>query len=154
MSEYYANIVWQKKLGEDFVNNKYSRVHIWEFDGGVQVSASSSPHIVPLPYSDELSVDPEEAFVASLSSCHMLWFLALAAKNKHEVVSYRDHAKGIMKKNQEGKLAITLITLRPVVEFEGDNVPSTERLRELHHEAHEKCFIANSIKTEVVIELA
>ena len=113
---------------------------------------SSSPHVVPAPYSDPAAIDPEEAFVSSLSSCHMLWFLAIAAKRKFVVDSYRDVAVGIMEKNSQGKLAMTLVTLRPAAQFSGDNLPSRVQLDQMHHEAHQECFIANSVKTEVRCE--
>jgi len=154
MSEYYAQIDWNRNAAEDFVDNKYSRAHTWSFDGGVEVSASSSPHVVPTPYSVEANVDPEEAFVAALSSCHMLWFLYLAAEKKCIVNSYSDKAVGLMAKNSEGKLAMTEVTLRPIVTFGGDSEPSKEQVSELHHIAHEKCFIANSVKTNIKVESA
>ncbi len=149
---YNVKIAWKKGSGEAFVDNKYSRAHTWSFDGGIDLEASSSPHVVPVPQSSEAAVDPEEAFVASLSSCHMLWFLSLAVEKKLVVTSYEDNAEGILGKNEEGKLAMTKVTLRPKVDFGGENVPSTEQIAELHHEAHEKCFIANSVKTKISIE--
>lgn len=113
MSEYRAEVMWQR--GEqDFLDNRYSRRHVWRFDGGTELVASSSPQVVPEPFSDALAVDPEEAFVASLSSCHMLWFLHLAAKAGYCVDSYRDEAVGVMEKNAAGRVAITRVTLRPV----------------------------------------
>lgn len=154
MSEYFADISWELASDEDFLCNKYSRGHKWNFDGGVEVLASSSPHVVPVPYSVEKYVDPEEAFVASLSSCHMLWFLALAAKNKFIAKTYKDKASGVMAKNSEGKLAMTAVILKPVVEFDVKAKPTQEQLTQLHHEAHEMCFIANSVKTDVRIELS
>ncbi|MGB7209602.1 MAG: OsmC family protein [Pyrinomonadaceae bacterium] len=122
------------------------------FDGGTEVPASSSPHVVPLPYSTEAAVDPEEAFVASLSSCHMLWFLSLAAERELVVESYEDNAEGVMGKNDEGRIAMTKVTLRPKAKFSGDNVPTAADVEALHHEAHNKCFIANSVKTTVTTE--
>jgi len=148
MAAHQATIVWNRN-GQNFRDNKYSRGHVWQFDGGVEVPASSSPHVVPFPLSVVEAVDPEEAFVASLSSCHMLWFLSLAAKHGFVVDSYRDQAQGAMAKNAEGKLAITRVTLRPDVQFSGERLPSKEELDRLHHEAHEQCFIANSVKTEI-----
>ena len=112
----------------------------------------SSPHVVPLPYSDASAVDPEEAFVASLSSCHMLWFLSIAAKRKFCVDAYTDNAKGVMDKNADGKMAMTIVTLRPKVTFSGEKLPTQAQVEELHHQAHEECFIANSVKTEVRCE--
>src|SRR5262245_1030468 len=122
MAEYKAVIAWSRN-GADFVGNKYSRGHRWIFDGGVEVPGSSSPHVVPVPLSITAAVDPEEALVASLSSCHMLWFLALAAKKKFQIESYRDEAIGVMGKNEVGKIAMTLVTLRPDVQFGGERLP-------------------------------
>lgn len=153
MSEYTATIEWQRR-GQDFLDNKYSRGHTWMFDGGAEVPASSSPHVVPIPMSVEANVDPEEAFVASLSSCHMLWFLAIAAKNKFIVESYVDEASGILAKDQGGKSAITKVILKPVIAFHGQNQPSQDQIDQIHHEAHENCFIANSVKTKIEISSA
>lgn len=153
MSEYYASVKWTRGEDEPYIDNKYSRGHIWEFDGGVSVPASSSPHVVPLPYSVEASVDPEEAFVASLSSCHMLFFLSIAAKRRYVVESYTDDAIGIMEKDQSGKMSMTKVTLRPKVVFAGDRNPSREELEKMHQLSHEQCFIANSVKTEVTTEI-
>ena len=152
MSEYKADVIWEIAEGDNFLSNQYSRGHVWRFDGGLEVPASSAPSVVPLPFSVAENVDPEEAFVASLSSCHMLWFLALAAKYKFSVACYQDSATGVMEKNPEGKVAITRVTLRPNVEFAGENIPSAERVAKLHHDAHERCFIANSVKTRIDIE--
>jgi organic hydroperoxide reductase OsmC/OhrA len=151
MAEYRATISWTRD-GAVFTDNKYSRAHRWQFDGGIDVPGSASPHVVPLPYSVENAVDPEEAFVASLSSCHMLTFLWLAAKGGFRIDSYRDEAVGVMRKNAEGKLAITTVTLRPEVRFSGDNRPTAEEVTHMHHEAHDQCFIASSVKTEVRCE--
>lgn len=153
MSEYYATINWVRKNEEKFSDNQYSRGHEWQFDGGVTVPASSSPHIVPLPYSVEANVDPEEAFVASLSSCHMLFFLSIAAKRKYVIDSYNDNAVGVMDKDTDGKLSMTKVTLRPQVKFLGDKQPSFEQIEKMHHQSHEQCFIANSVKTEVITEI-
>jgi organic hydroperoxide reductase OsmC/OhrA len=150
MSTYTATISW-KRNGEVFTDNRYSRRHEWQFDGGVRLAASSSPAVVPR-YSDASAVDPEEAFVASLSSCHMLTFLFLAAAKKFTVDSYVDEALGTLAKNDRGKLAITEVVLRPRVIFSGDRRPSREELDELHHKAHEECFIANSVLTDVRCE--
>lgn len=154
MSDYYADVSWELQAGDDFVANRYSRAHCWRFDGDIEVVASSSPHVVPLPFSIEAAVDPEEAFVASLSSCHMLWFLSLAAKKRYEVKRYVDKAVGTMAKNEEGKLAMTEVVLRPEVEFTEGHCPNDEQLASLHHQAHEQCFIANSVKTVVRVVLA
>jgi len=153
MSDYFARVVWTRKAGEPFTDNKYSRGHLWMFDGGVTVPASSSPHVVPLPWSVEENVDPEEAFIASLSSCHMLFFLAIAAKRKFLVDEYIDNAVGIMAKGDDGKVAMTRVTLRPKITFSGEHQPGMEQLEQMHHESHELCFIANSVKTEVVTEI-
>lgn len=150
MSTYTATISWQRN-GEVFTDNRYSRRHEWRFDGGVTLAASSSPAVVPR-YSDASAVDPEEAFVASLSSCHMLTFLMLAAAKKFIVDGYVDEALGTLAKNNRGKLAMTEVVLRPRVIFSGDYRPSIEALEELHHRAHEECFIANSVITDVRCE--
>jgi organic hydroperoxide reductase OsmC/OhrA len=149
---YRVTVLWKKDVSESFVDNRYSRAHSWTFDGGITIPASASPHVVPAPLSTEFAVDPEEAFVAALSSCHMLWFLSLAAEKKYTVESYEDDAEGIMAKNEEGKLAMTQVTLRPQVRFGGAMIPSRDQVDELHHSAHEKCFIANSVKTRIIIE--
>lgn len=151
MSTYTAEVLWLRNEG-DFAGNRYSRRHLLRFDGGLEVPGSSSPHVVPLPMSDASALDPEEAFVASLSSCHMLWFLSIAAKRKFCVDRYFDAAKGLMEKNAEGKVAMTVVTLRPDVTFSGEHQPTRKELDRLHHEAHESCFIANSVKTDVRCE--
>ena len=148
---YNVRVFWKKKFDEPFVDNKYSRSHTWTFDGGIELAASSSPHAVPLPMSNESAVDPEEAFVASLSSCHMLWFLSLAVEKNYVVESYEDNAEGVLAKDEEGKLAMTRVTLRPQVTFENKHTPSRDQIEELHHSAHEKCFIANSVKTKISV---
>ena len=153
MHKYGARIRWSRN-GADFLNNLYSRGHVWSFDGGVTVAASSSPLSVPVPQSVAEAVDPEEALVASASSCHMLWFLAIAAKRRFVVETYVDEAFGIMEKGPDGKLAITSITLRPKVEFSGDRRPSEPELASLHHSAHDECYVANSLKSEIVVEPA
>lgn len=148
MSHYSAEITWQRNQ-QDFLGNRYSRAHSWRFDGGVEIPASSSPQVVPLPWSDASGVDPEEAFVASLSSCHMLWFLSLAARQGFQVDHYVDKAQGRMARNDDGKLAMTEVTLSPDVTFGGERLPSAAQQHALHHQAHEECFIANSVKTAV-----
>lgn len=151
MAQYTAEVLWLR--GEqDFLGNRYSRRHLLRYDGGVEVPGSSSPHVVPVPMSDAAAVDPEEAFVSSLSSCHMLWFLSIAAKRKFCVDRYFDAALGIMERNEAGKMAMTVVTLRPEVTFSGEHLPTREQLDQMHHEAHEECFIANSVKTEVRCE--
>lgn len=150
MSEYTATVLWQRH-GATFSDNRYSRAHQWRFDGGAVVPGSSSPHSVRVPLSDPAAVDPEEAFVASLSSCHMLWFLSIAARRGFVVDSYEDPAVGVMAKNEQGKLAMTVVTLRPRAVFI-DRQPSAEELDALHHAAHEECYIATSVKSEVRCE--
>jgi organic hydroperoxide reductase OsmC/OhrA len=150
-NEYFAKILWSSD-GTDFKAGKYSRAHTWNFDGGIEVKASSSPHVVPLPFSVESAVDPEEAFIASLSSCHMLWFLSIAAKNGFSVNSYSDESSGIMGRNSEGKVAMLSVTLRPKVKFVGENIPSSEIIEGMHETAHSECFIASSVKTKVICQ--
>lgn len=151
MAGYRATIDWARD-GASFVDSRYSRGHRWRFDGGVEVPGSSSPHVVPLPYSVEAAVDPEEAFIASLSSCHMLWFLSIAAERGFVVDRYVDEAQGRMGKDSAGRIAMTCVTLRPAVLFSGGKLPTTSRIAALHHQAHDKCYIANSVKTEVRCE--
>lgn len=151
MSKYYAKMAWTRG-DQPFIDNRFSRGHVWEFDGGAFIQASASPHVVPEPMSIEENVDPEEAFVASLSSCHMLFFLFYAAQNEYIVDEYLDDAVGVMEKNEEGKLSITRVVLRPKVEFSGERRPDRHELELLHHQSHESCFIANSVKTRVVVE--
>lgn len=151
MSEYNTVVEWSRDGGA-FTDGRYSRGHRWLFDGGVEVPASSSPSVVPLPLSVAAAVDPEEAFVASLSSCHMLVFLSIAAKRGFVVDSYRDEAVGLLAKDSSGKLAMTRVTLRPQIEFSGDKRPTAEELAAMHHQSHEQCFIASSVKTDVRVE--
>jgi organic hydroperoxide reductase OsmC/OhrA len=151
MSQYTAVIAWERK-GAVFTDSRYTRGHRWNFDGGIEVPASASPHVVPLPFSVAEAIDPEEAFVAALASCHMLWFLSLAAKQGYVVDSYRDEATGVLAKNANGRLAMTQVTLRPRVMFTGEKRPSATEHQALHHEAHEQCFIASSVKTDVRCE--
>lgn len=152
--QYTATIAWTRGGSEPFTDNKYSRAHQWSFDGGTTVLASSSPLSVRLPFSCAEAVDPEEALVASLSSCHMLTFLYLAAKRGFVVDSYDDNAVGVMTANARGKLYLSKATLRPRIVFSGARQPSAAELAELHHHAHEDCYIANSVLTEVVVEQA
>jgi organic hydroperoxide reductase OsmC/OhrA len=151
MAQYTAEVLWLRG-DQDFFSNRYSRRHVLRFDGGVEFPGSSSPQVVPLPMSDATAVDPEESFVASLASCHMLWFLSIASRRKFCVDRYMDAAAGVMGKNSEGKMAMLTVTLKPEVQFSGENVPTREQLNGMHHEAHEACFIANSVKTEVRCE--
>jgi organic hydroperoxide reductase OsmC/OhrA len=153
MSEYFATICWERDPSAAFIDAEYSREHRWEFDGGAIVKASPSPHIVPAPYSVAANVDPEEAFVASLSSCHMLFFLSIAASRKFLVDAYVDHAVGIMSPNDAGRMAMTRVTLRPRIRFSGSQQPDRAQLEKMHHQAHAQCFIANSVKTEVITEI-
>ena len=149
---YAAEVLWQRGTDEAFVDNRYSRRHLLRFDGGIEVPGSSSPLMVPLPMSDAAAVDPEEAFVAALASCHMLWFLSLAAGQGQVVNRYADNAIGTMQRNAAGKLWIATVTLRPEVQFDATSTPTAAALRELHQRAHAECFIANSVKSEVRCE--
>ena len=151
MGQSLAEVVWER--GEQvFVDGRYSRKHYWRFDGGVEVVASSSPLVVRPPLSETAAGDPEEAFVAALSSCHMLWFLALAAKRKFCVDSYADAAEARMGRNATGKVALLSVTLHPDAKFSGEHRPTRADIDALHHEAHELCFIANSVTSEVRCE--
>lgn len=152
MALYQATVHWQRGA-QEFSDGKYSRGHVWEFDGDATIAASASPHIVPTPYSVEENVDPEEAFVASVSSCHMLFFLSFAQKAGMVVNSYRDAAEGKMERNEEGRMAMTYIRLRPSVRYAGP-APDADIEAALHHKAHDACFIANSVKTRIETVLA
>jgi organic hydroperoxide reductase OsmC/OhrA len=151
LSKHIASIVWERAEGAKFSDNRYSRGHRWEFDGGATVPASSSPAVVPVPLSDPKGVDPEEAFVASLSSCHMLWFLFYAAKGGFIVESYNDAAEGHMEKTADGSQWMSRVILRPNVRFAG-NSPDAAAMAEMHEKAHHACFIANSVKTMITVE--
>jgi organic hydroperoxide reductase OsmC/OhrA len=151
MHTYEAKVSWTRGASEKFTDNRYSRAHQWAFDSGITVRASSSPSVVPLPLSVADAVDPEEALVASTSSCHMLYFLFFAAKRGFVVESYVDNASGVLEKNAAGKMSMSRITLRPAIAFAG-SPPSQADLDALHHAAHEECFIANSLKSEIVVE--
>jgi len=151
MSEYQAHVLWKRHEGEAFTDARYSRAHTWGFDGGVVVPASSAVSSVPLPYSKPENVDPEEAFVAALSSCHMLTFLYLAAKARFVVDAYDDRATGILEKNPEGRLAITRVRLDPKITFSGAPAPTAADLARLHHAAHEQCYLASSVRTEITV---
>jgi len=148
--EYRADVIWTRE-GAVFTDNRYSRGHVWRFDGGVEVPASSSPLSVKLPLSREDAVDPEEALVAAVSSCHMLFFLGFAAKAGFVVDKYEDAALGVMTKNEQGKLFVSKITLSPAIAFSGSKRPSAQELDALHHHAHEECYVANSVRAEVVV---
>jgi organic hydroperoxide reductase OsmC/OhrA len=149
MADHLATVEWRSD--GRFREGGYSRAHRLGFDGGAVVPGSSSPHVVPAPMSDPAGVDPEEALVASASACHMLWFLHVARDSGLDVAAYRDSARGTMAKDERGRMAMTRIVLRPEIEFAG-YAPSAAALAELHHEAHERCFIANSLRTEIVVE--
>jgi organic hydroperoxide reductase OsmC/OhrA len=151
MSSHIATIEWERS-GAVFVDNRYSRAHQWTFDGGVVVPASSSPDVVRPPASNPANVDPEEAYVAALSSCHMLWFLDLARSAGYVVDRYVDHAQGHMVRAASGKSWISTVELRPAVAFSGSRIPDDAAVERLHHEAHEACFLANSVKTDIRIE--
>ncbi|HET7316665.1 MAG TPA: OsmC family protein [Sphingomicrobium sp.] len=151
MSTYTATIRWQRDPSTDFSRGQYSRAHSWEFDGGVTSPAAPSPHVVPQPWSDTSAVDPEEAFVASLASCHMLFFVDLARRAGLVVDSYADEAEGVLEKRDDGKMWMSRVTLRPRVTWGGDT-PDEAAIADLHHRAHDACFIANSVTSEVKIE--
>ncbi len=152
MSHYIATIDWTLTAPpEDFLKGRYSRAHTVAFDGGVTIPGSPSPSVVPVPWSDPSAVDPEEMLVAALSNCHMLTFLHKAREAGFVVASYRDEARGVMRKTPEGRIAVTRVTLRPLIVFSGA-APDAAALEALHHAAHEDCFIANSVTTEVVVE--
>src|ERR1017187_8157381 len=150
MSEYKAIIKWQR-TSPDFLKGRYSREHTWSFDGGVTVPASPSPHVVPAPWSNPACVDPEEAFVAAISSCHMLTFLYLAAKQGFQIDSYEDEAVGVMANNEKGVPWVSSVTLNPKIVFSGDKLPTSADVERLNHLAHEQCYIVNSIKTDGIV---
>jgi organic hydroperoxide reductase OsmC/OhrA len=147
---HHAKIAWQKNAEELFLDNRYSRVHQWTFDGGVTVPASASPKVVPLPLSDENAVDPEEAFIAAIASCHMLLFLSIAAQKKYVVISYEDEAEGILEKNNAGQMTMTRIDLHPQIIF-SDPTPTREEVKEMHNIAHARCFLASAVRSEINI---
>jgi organic hydroperoxide reductase OsmC/OhrA len=151
MASHTATIAWKNDGGE-FMQGRFSRAHTWTFDGGLTVPASASPSVVRPPLSDPAAVDPEEALVAALSSCHMLTFLHLARLAGFEVRSYDDAAVGEMTKNERGVPFISAVTLHPRIVYGGDKRPSAEQLQRLHHDAHEQCFIAQSVKTVVTVD--
>ena len=151
MSTYTATIRWTRDPSTDFSRGQYSRAHSWEFDGGVTVPASPSPHIVPEPWSDLKGVDPEEAFVASLSSCHMLFFIDLARRGGFVVDEYVDDAEGTLERRHDGKMWMSKVVLRPRITWAAGG-PNEAAVTELHHHAHDQCFIANSVTTEVTVQ--
>jgi organic hydroperoxide reductase OsmC/OhrA len=152
MITYEATVKWERGADEPFTDQRYSRRHRWLFDGGAEVLASSSPHSVRVPFSDPAAVDPEEALVAALSSCHMLFFLWFAARRGFAVASYTDKAIGEMAREPDGKEWIKRVSLRPEVVFDGEKRPSEADVDEMHHVSHEACYIANTVKSEVVVE--
>ena len=151
MADYKATIVWTR-TGADFLKGKYSREHTWKFDGGLTVPASSSPHVVPLPWSNAVGVDPEEAFVAAIASCHMLTFVWLASRKGFTADSYVDEAVGTMAKNERGIPWVSEVKLRPCIAWSGEKIPAAADLDALHHAAHEQCYIAQSVKTKITVE--
>lgn len=151
MSSHHAEIRWTLQ-GGDFLHRQYSREHTWHFDGGICVPASASPLIVPKPWSSDVAIDPEEAFVASISSCHMLWFLHEAAIAGMIVRAYHDRATGVMTKNERDQLWISHVTLRPRIQWDSKTHPTSDQIDSLHHRAHEQCFIANSVRTEIRVD--
>jgi organic hydroperoxide reductase OsmC/OhrA len=154
LSTYTATIRWSRGGAEGFAKGQYSRGHEWAFDGGLTVPAGPSPHIVPDPWGNPGGVDPEEAFVASLSSCHMLFFVDFARRAGFVVDSYVDEADGVMDKREDGRMCMSRVTLRPQIAWGGKSQPDETAVAELHHKAHEACFIANSVTTEVTVEHA
>jgi organic hydroperoxide reductase OsmC/OhrA len=148
--EYRATVAWRRE-GEDFAKGRYSRGHEWRFDGGITVPASASPSVVPKPFSREDAIDPEEAFVAALSSCHMLTFVDMARRDGFVVDAYEDEAVGTMERIAPGRMAITKVILRPRIAYSGE-APDKAQRDDLHHRAHEACFIANSVTTAITIE--
>jgi len=151
VSEHRATIAW-KRTGPDFLKGKYSREHTWSFDGGLTVRASPSPSVVPAPYSNPAGIDPEEALVASISSCHMLTYVYLAQRGGFQVESYEDEAVGVMTRNARGVPWLSRVTLNPRIVYGGERRPSAADEERLHHRAHDECFIANSVKTEIVVQ--
>ena len=151
MSTYTATIRWSRDPETDFARGQYSRAHSWSFDGGITLAASASPHIVPAPWSNADAVDPEEAFVASLASCHILFFVDFARRAGLVINSYVDVAEGVLEKRDDGKMWMSQVTLRPKIAWGGD-APDEATIADLHHRAHDACFIANSVTTEVRVE--
>ncbi len=151
MSEHSAILTWERG-DQDFLDKKFSRRHSIRFDGGLEIAGSAAPTSVPPPLSDPAAVDPEEAFVAALASCHMLWFLGLAAKAGYRIDRYRDEPVGTLAKNEDGKLAMTKVVLRPYVVASGVKRLERAAFDTLQHAAHEACFIAASIRSDVAIE--
>jgi len=153
MSEHKATISW-KRTSEDFLKGRYSREHTWTFDGGLSVPASPAPAVVPAPWSNPANIDPEEAFVASISSCHMLTFLFVDSRQGFQVDSYQDEAVGVTTKNEKGVPWVSSVTLRPKIGYSGEKSPTRQEQEHLHHLSHEQCYIANSVKTEITVQPA
>jgi organic hydroperoxide reductase OsmC/OhrA len=151
MAQYSAEVIWERGDAV-FTDNRYSRRHLLRFDGGVEVPGSSSPQSVPLPWSDAGAVDPEEAFIAALSSCHMLWFLSIAVQRKFCVDHYRDEVRGILAKNADGKWCVSVVILKPEAKFSGASRPTRDQVEAMHHAAHEECYIAHSVTSQVRCE--
>jgi organic hydroperoxide reductase OsmC/OhrA len=151
MAQYSAEVIWERGDAV-FTDNRYSRKHLWRFDGGLEVAGSSSPNSVPVPMSDAAAVDPEEAFIAALSSCHMLWFLAIAGKRKFRIDRYHDQATAVLEKNAGGKWYVSVVTLHPQVQFSGELLPTASQIEDMHHAAHAECYIANSVSSQVRVE--
>ena len=150
-SRHTAQVSWTRGDAR-FTDGRYSRAHAWRFDGGAEVAASASPHAVPSPWSKPEAVDPEEAFVASISSCHMLWFLSIAAKRGHAVEEYVDEAEGFLERDAEGHMSMTRVVLRPRIAFAAARPASGDDIRAMHDAAHHACYIANSVKTLITVE--
>jgi organic hydroperoxide reductase OsmC/OhrA len=151
MSEFFAEALWQRGT-QDFLDRRYSRRHQLRFDGGLAIAGSSSPQVVPVPMSDPTALDPEEAFLSALSSCHLLWFLSIAAGSGFRVDRYFDAASGVIATDEAGKTMVSQVTLRPEVAFSGAKLPTRSQVEQMHERAHQSCFIANSVKTEVRCE--
>ena len=161
MSHHHAHVLWQRQADERFTDQRYSRRHTWKFDGGAVIAAAASPQVVPLPLTDASAVDPEEAFIAALASCHMLWFLSIAAAAGWVVDRYEDAAEGLLGPEHpptpatpQPRTCITRVSLRPQVHFAGNHGPDPATLAHLHHQAHEACFLAASVRFPIEIEMA
>ena len=150
MSEHKATVKWSHTQG-DFLKGTFSREHSWTFDGGLTVPASSSPAAVRVPFSNPANIDPEEAFVASISSCHMLTYLYVASRKGFEISSYEDNAVGVLTKNERGAVWVSSVILHPRITY-GAKTPTPEEVEQMHHAAHDQCFIANSVKTDIKVE--
>lgn len=150
MSNHQATVSW-KCGGQEFAKGRYSREHTWRFDGGLTVPASPSPQVVPAPWSNPAAMDPEEAFVAAIASCHMLTFLWLAGRAGFIAEGYEDTAVGVMGKNERGVPWVSEVRLQPEIQWTGPTLPTPADLERLHQEAHNQCFIAQSVRTKVVV---